>query len=74
MTKKHQKKFVTDLCNSVKQEVISKIESGKIPPNWDGFELRELLKEKFTAESYLCNDKRSKRYKEYENTVLCNYL
>lgn len=73
MTRENKILFVTSHCNSIKQEICSKIESGKIPENWDGYELRSLIAEKFNAEIRM-TDKREKRYREYENTVLAENL
>lgn len=77
MTRDDQKKFVTSLCDSIKDEVIKKIESGKIPENWDGMEFRQLLKDNFAHQTYLDNrsfgyGKKTKRYREYVNTVIVN--
>jgi len=72
MNKKDKVRFIKDLCNSVKNELISKID--KIPENWDGYELRELIAQKFRSESYLMNDKRSKRYRDFENDVIVQNL
>lgn len=72
MNSKDKKRFITNLCNSVKLELISKI--GKMPENWDGIELRELICDKFKNETYLGNDKKSKRFKDYQNEVLIKNL
>ena len=74
MTRKDQKQFVENLCNSIKHEIQSKIDSEIIPENWDGVELRQLINEKTSRETYLDRNKRDKRYKEYTNTVLINNI
>jgi hypothetical protein len=76
MKRAEQKRFVKTLCGSVASEIISKIESGKIPENWDGWEFREILKEKFTAEAHISSESagHSARHKEYKNTVIVNNL
>lgn len=43
MNHKDQKTFVRALCKSIAKDVIAKIESGKIPENWDGIELRQYV-------------------------------
>lgn len=63
--------FVKSLCDSIKLEIISKIESGKIPDNWDGIELRQLLSEKFQRETYKMDRKRKK---DYANSIVCNNI
>jgi len=67
MNAKEKQQFIENLCNSVKLELISKV--NKMPENWDGFELRELIAEKFVNESGLLKDRKS-RYKEYKNDVI----
>ena len=71
MNAKEKERFITDLCDSVKHELISKID--RMPENWDGYELRELLQDKFEAESII-PDKRCARYREYRDTCLINNL
>ena len=79
MKRKQQKMFVKNLTASIGIEIISKIESGRIPENWDGLELRQLIKDKAAVESYLDKEdkgygKRSARYKFYANTVFVENL
>ena len=67
--------FVHNLTNSVTQELVAKIESGAIPDTWDGHELRQLLADKFVREaSSLMREPRSRRMKDYRNTVIVNNL
>lgn len=67
--------FIQNLTSSVAVELIKKVQDGRIPENWDGHELRELLADKFTAErSEPLSNKRSARYKAYRNAVLTNNL
>ena len=71
MTKKDKIKFVKSLTASVALEIISKIESGKIPENWGGVELRWLLAERFENETipgYVS------RKAKYNNDVICNNI
>jgi len=74
MTKKNKIRFVENLTGSIKSKIISKIESGKIPDSWNGFELRQLLADKFTSESWLMPNKKMKRRRDYENTVIINNI
>jgi len=73
MTKDEQKQFVKDLTENVAKSITRKIEAGKIPENWDGIELRWLLKETFAYESY-DGDSYKSRKREFRNTVLVNDL
>jgi len=68
MNKREQVKFIESLCNSIKLEIISKIESDRIPTNWSGPELRRLIAEKFAAEN------RCTVVNTYANDVLINNL
>ena len=71
MTRTEQRKFVRSLAITIAEKVVSKIESGRIPEEWDGFELRQLLADKFAHESFKMDNTRKK---EYNNTVLVNNL
>ncbi len=71
MEKSAQIEFVKTLCDNVMEVVIAQIKNGNIPHNWDGFELRWYLAEKFNQQTYQ-HSRRRKR--EYNNTVLVNNL
>jgi hypothetical protein len=62
-----------DFVKNLEKELIEAVK--KSPEEWDGVELRWLLKDK-TAEHvwYGMIDKRNKRYKDYKNFVLVNNL
>ena len=67
--------FIQNLPSSIAMELIKKVRDGRIPEDWDGHELRELLAEKFDRErGDILRNKRSARYKAYRNTVLTNNL
>jgi hypothetical protein len=72
MTKEAQIEFVNDLIGSVKETVLERIKAGKIPEEWDGYELRQYLADKFTDACYVKMDRGRKR--EYTNTVIVNNL
>lgn len=75
MTDKDKKELVTNFCNSVRDEVVKKIEEGKIPENWDGHELRVLIAEKFNFEvTSLMREPRSKRMKACKNDIIVHNL
>lgn len=68
-------KFIQNITASIAKELVAKVQDGRIPEEWDGHELRELLAEKFAAEtSDVLKNKRSPRYKAYRNAVLTNNL
>lgn len=77
METKEQKQFIENMCNAVKHELQSKIESGKVPENWNGFELRWWLRDTFKNE---CShgdsayNGKSKRKRDYVNDVIINNL
>lgn len=74
MTKIEQKRFIKDLCGNIESDIRSKIAAGKIPTEWDGHELRQLVadKAKEAASRVMVDNKR--RRDEYENTVIVNNL
>jgi hypothetical protein len=71
MDKADKKRFVTDLVTAIKKDVIAKIESGEIPEEWTGHELRFYLADRF-ADSARIADKRRKP--AYKNDVLVRNL
>lgn len=62
MTKEEQEEFVLELSQTVVTSIISKIRKGKIPKDWDGFEFRQLLKEKFEEQVYVIKKERFQKY------------
>lgn len=77
MTRTQQVKFVRDLSKSIADSIIKQINTGKIPENWDGHELRVLLEEHHSQSagmSAIRRDGRSKLAMSYRNTVLVNNL
>lgn len=68
MNQQQKKKFIRELCNSVRDELISKV--GRMPKEWDGLELRELVERKFDDETVLTKRARSKYVGgEYRNAA-----
>lgn len=75
--KEEQERFVKMLSSNVVNSIISNIHKNKIPDNWDGMELRELLADAFKSQTFFGGaiyHKRSKRYRDYKKTVLRNNL
>ena len=69
MNAKEKKIFVSKLLDSVNEKLNSAIDSGKIPEEWDGFELRQLISDN------LATFKMSRfRKAAYDNAVLINNL
>lgn len=46
MEKEEQKIFVTSLMTALTKEITDHIDNGKIPEEWDGIELRWLIRDK----------------------------
>ena len=78
MTRKQQKAFVRELVRNVSREVIGQIDSGKLPEQWDGHELRELLAINFDlCRSTLMHEKRGAgraRLRAFRNEMLYRNL
>jgi hypothetical protein len=68
MTSEEKQAFIEDLCNSLRDKVISDIP--KMPNNWDGIELRWLLSERATSDF----EDTTARKKEFNNTCLISAL
>lgn len=73
MTQEHQAEFVTNFLNSIRDELVDKIEKGDVPERWDGHELRSWIHEK-TAFEVTLRDGRSARARDFKNTLLVNNL
>ena len=66
MKKEEQKEFIEVLINNVKLDILSKLDD--FPDDWDGHELRWLIKERFQEVVWGgWEDKRKSRYKKYDN-------
>lgn len=71
MNAKDKKTFLKNLCNSVRDELIGKV--NKMPEDWDGIELRQLLAEKFHRETH-SRLLTGKRKRDYNNTIIVENL
>lgn len=69
-TKGFKAMFIRELCNNVRDELVAKI--ARMPPEWDGRELRELVADSFEACRMPVDDK--KRRRDYRNYVIVNNL
>jgi hypothetical protein len=75
MNKRDQKRFVRELMQTVRQSVFDNIDRGKIPEEWDGHELRQFLRDKFSQSgSSIMQDKGNQRRRNYDNHVLTTNL
>jgi hypothetical protein len=77
MSKFEQTKFVTDLSGVISRQIIQSINDGKIPEDWDGYELRCLLADKHEQSAKMTTvrrNPRSRAARDYKNTVLVNNL
>lgn len=75
MTREEQIKFMENATERMLEDFKKNMEKGNIPENWDGIELRWLLRD--MGDSFVWNDmknKRSRRFKDYENHVLVNNI
>jgi hypothetical protein len=66
MTRDEQIKLVMDFSSAIVCGVVKAIHDGKVPAHWDGFELRQILADKFASE---CRDMGRARKSDYKNTV-----
>jgi hypothetical protein len=70
----HRKLIVTGLCNSIRDEINAKIDSGVIPADWDGHELRSILADKFAREISTRMKTDRKRKRKYNNDIVVNNI
>jgi hypothetical protein len=78
MTQIEQKQIVIDLTSSIQDSMIKKINEGKVPENWDGFEIRHWLCKiadfKNIWTDRIRNRPWRKRIKDCNNTLIVNNL
>ena len=72
MTREEQANFVMDLMGSVQNEILANINKEVVPIEWDGFELRQYIADKFAREVYIKMTPRRKS--AYRNTLLVTNL
>jgi len=65
--------FVQQLTTAVADEIITNIETGKIPEEWDGIELRWYIAEKFNQVVFKGTGSKARK-RDYNNTVIVNNL
>lgn len=76
MNKDDKIKFVINLTDSIKNEILQNIWNNKIPEDWNGIELRWLIADKMGNVVFGGFEKKNqrKRAKEFNNYVLINNL
>jgi len=76
MTTDEQKAFVRELAEHITAEMCKQIDSGKVPEDWDGHELRQWMQDKAKEANYSdrLKNHRAGRYQSYRNTVIINNL
>ena len=67
-----QQRIVAELLFSVGATIEQDIATGKVPPTWDNWELRQLVADRFANQSRLGEDK--PRLNAYRHTVLVKGL
>ena len=72
MNTSEQIEFVKKLSENVVNEILNDIQGGRIPANWDGIELRQLLADRFASANFVKMGRGRKR--EYNNFCLVNNL
>lgn len=78
MTKQEQTKLIESFFNSMKKDLLNKIE--KLPENWDGWEIKHWIAKKFDSEDLLSRNKKQLssvqkwKHRECETDILINNL
>lgn len=72
MTKEEKIIFIKALILDGETAILSKVD--RMPEEWDGIELRKYITDTFADCIVGKRDKRLKRNRDYENTVLVNNL
>lgn len=71
MERNDQLRIATDLCNSLKEEIIKRVPH--IPENWDGHEIREWIGDFFKQHyAYSNSVLQKKRKADYKNELIIN--
>lgn len=68
MTPKDQKMLIRELVENVVTRFNEAHKAGEVPTDWNGYEIRQWLADKFTDQTGRI-DKRGNRMKNYRNTV-----
>ena len=70
-TPHEQERFILTLADAIRDKLIEDIRAGKLPAEWNGKELRQLLADRSSE----CVHRMSSKQREaYNNTVIVNDL
>lgn len=73
MNAQQKRLFISDLMESIKQNMLSKVDS--MPEEWDGIELRWYIADTAAEQAAMSSDyDRGDRRKAYRNTVITRNL
>ena len=72
MDKQDKIAFVRQLALNVVEDICSAIELGRMPEEWDGFELRQYMADRF-AEANFVKMNRGRKYR-YNNEIIARDL
>ena len=73
MTRTEQRRFVRDLVRNVERDLLENV--SRVPKEWDGHELRQLIADRFVLVSWTLKEKGNRgRYRRYRNEVRCRDL
>ena len=71
MTVQEKRRFITELCNNVRDEILQKAEN--MPEEWNGIELRRYIAERF--ESCIMRDMMTRKaIRDYNSEVYSRNL
>ncbi len=73
MDKDEQKKFVRELSETIVSDICGQIDRGSIPEEWDGIELRHLLKYRHHQSALMTKNFKS-RIRKMNNVIITNNL
>ena len=80
MSLKDQQELLNNFIENVKSEMNAQLEIGKIPEEWNGFELRHYVAWKFNEQDHMSKSrctydkKLAKRRRECENDIIVKNL
>lgn len=72
MTKDEQKQFIETACETLKENMLKNL--NKIPPDWDGMELRWYLQSKANEFVWQSQNEYKGRHRKYKNHMIVNNL
>ena len=74
MPKDKQKELLQELSASILNEMLTAISAGRVPEEWNGFELRQWFADKAAASLHHAFKDDRRRWRAYQNHVLVNRL